>query len=96
MPLAINETAEFRRHVHATFQRREFLYDELAALIYSIVEMGEVLDGYSPHMLVNPKRKYTSLNALHLSDADDVVIVYQQTDELFTLVDIGSHAQIYL
>lgn len=73
MPLAINETAEFRRHVHATFQRREFLYDELAALIYSIVEMGEVLDGYSPHMLVNPK-----------------------TDELFTLVDIGSHAQIYL
>ncbi len=71
---------------------------EMRELIFAIEELGEVPEGYNPHLLVNSRSTYTGYWGLHLLEGRyDVIVVYTQhaSESAIRFIRIGSHKEIF-
>lgn len=84
----------FEKEFAARARGREYLYDELFAVYRYVLEVGSIPEEYKPHELVLPNSKFSGYWEFHLSESDDVLVIYTMTSDELVLKYVTDHKNL--
>lgn len=95
MTIEITSSQDFKREYRQLVRQKPRVRNEFNDLIDSLYETGKISPSYRPHELINPRERHCGTWELHLSDPDDVHLIYLTTQNRYTFLHIGSHDSLF-
>jgi mRNA-degrading endonuclease YafQ of YafQ-DinJ toxin-antitoxin module len=85
---------EFEAAFAKVVREHRYLLDELNEVVAYVAEYGSIPDAYRPHRLVLANTVFSGFWEFHLSDVDDVLVIYSLTKTEFVLMDVTDHKHL--